>query len=62
MSVEWAYLRYTDAFNDVGPKPVPTFSNISSCISWARNHDVGILANAIECEEIAEEASNDINN
>jgi hypothetical protein len=34
-SGEYAYLRYTEAFNDAAPIPIPEFSNLEAFISWA---------------------------
>jgi hypothetical protein len=37
MTGEYAYLRYTEAFNDAAPTPIPEFSNLDAAIAWAAN-------------------------
>jgi hypothetical protein len=35
MTGEYAYLRYTEAFNDAALTPIPEFSNLDAAIAWA---------------------------
>jgi hypothetical protein len=37
MTCDYVYLRYTEAFNDAAPTPIPEFSNLDAAIAWADN-------------------------
>jgi hypothetical protein len=57
MTGEYAYLRYTEAFNDAAPIPVPEFSNLEAVIAWAGNSRL-TLADGLDQEEEEAEVEN----
>jgi hypothetical protein len=50
MTGEYAYLRYTEAFNDAAPIPVPEFSNLEAVIAWAGNSRL-LIADGLDQEK-----------
>jgi hypothetical protein len=48
---EYAYLRYTEEFNDVAPKEVPQFANVDAARRWAQTCPDTTIDDVIDDEE-----------
>jgi hypothetical protein len=60
MSGEYAYLRYTEAFNDTATIPISEFSNLEAVVAWAENshHTIGYMLDQDEEEADVEYQTN----
>jgi hypothetical protein len=48
---EYAYLRYTEEFNDVAPQEVPQFANVDAARGWAQTSPEITIDDALDDEE-----------
>jgi hypothetical protein len=48
---EYAYLRYTEEFNDVAPQEVPQFANVDAARGWAQTSPDITIDDALDDEE-----------